>query len=49
MTDELPPELVAFASLLDSQPILVLARSRYRLPVSGNNSGHSKPGSVSGS
>jgi hypothetical protein len=48
MTD-FPPELAAFASLLDAQPILVPARPRYRLPVSGNNPGHSKPGAVSGS
>jgi hypothetical protein len=49
MTNVLPPELVAFASLVDAQPILAPARPRYRSPVSGNNSGHSKLGSVSGS
>jgi hypothetical protein len=42
MTDDLTPELAVFASLLDSQPTQAPAKPVYRLPVSGNTSGHWK-------
>jgi hypothetical protein len=43
-----PADLAGFPSLLDAHPTLVPARLRYRLPVSGNTSGHSKSCGVVG-